>query len=118
MKKICFILTVVALTFGSANAVMVKDLTNQYSFINEGGTEVIDQINGENGALDGTATIAGGQLVLDGGGSAHLPSDILDMDLTSVSLETWFTVNEVTTWARLFDFGGTYDTWGGSGGII
>jgi len=111
MKKVLFVLAVVALTYGAAQAVMVNDLTNRYSFLNSGGTEVVDQINGENGVLDGTATIAGGQLVLDGGGSAHLPGDVLDMDLTSVSFETWFTVSpESTTWARLFDFGGTGGT--------
>jgi hypothetical protein len=115
MKKVLFVMAVVALTYGAAQAVLVSDLTNRYSFLNTGGTEVIDEIRGENGVLDGTAIIADGKLVMDGSGSAHLPGDVLDIGLTSVTIEAWFQDDRTgSNWSRLFDFGGTSGNDGGN----
>jgi hypothetical protein len=88
-------------------------VVNRYSF-NEGDTVAVDSIGGKDGALDGTATISGGKLILDGGGSVHLPGDILDPGLESVTIEAWYTENhDADIWTRLFDFGGTAADGGG-----
>ena len=88
-------------------------VVNRYSF--DGDTAAVDSVGGKDGVLDGTATISGGKLILDGGGSVHLPGDILDPGLESVTIEAWYTENEAgDIWTRLFDFGGT-DASGGGG---
>jgi hypothetical protein len=87
-------------------------IINRYSFT-DGDTVVIDSVNGRDGTLEGTASIAGNKLVLDGGGAAYLPGDVLDLGLTSVTIEVWFDITTDRTWQRLFDFG---DSRGGSGG--
>ncbi len=83
------------------------DIVNRYSF-NDGDTTAVDSVSGKDGILDGTATISGNKLVLDGSGSAHLPGDVLDLALESVTIEAWYTEDEGgNIWTRLFDFGNT-----------
>lgn len=86
------------------------DLVNRYSFTS--GPGAIDSVAGMDGTLEGSAAIAGGQLVLDGGGYASLPADVLQ-DYTSATLEAWFTDEMMSGWARVFDFGDTSDNAGG-----
>ena len=88
------------------------EIVNRYSFT-DGDTTAVDSISGMDGTLEGTATIAGNQLVLDGGGTALLPSDVLDPALESVTIEAWFQISAVSGWQRVFDFG---DTEGNNGG--
>ena len=87
-------------------------IVNRYSFT-DGDTVAVDSVNGRNGTLQGTAVIAGNQLVLDGSGAVNLPADILNIGLQSVTIEAWFTINTATSWQRLFDFGETADNGGG-----
>jgi len=90
------------------------ELVNRYSFT-DGDANAVDSVGGKDGILEGTATISGNKLILDGGGSAHLPSDTLDPNLESVTIEVWYTENQTgDIWTRLFDFGGT-DGGGGGG---
>jgi hypothetical protein len=89
-------------------------IVSRYSF-NDGDTAAIDSVGGKDGTLEGTATISGNKLVLDGAGAAWLPSDVLAADLESVTIEVWYTENHTgDIWSRLFDFGGT-DASGGGG---
>jgi hypothetical protein len=89
------------------------DMINRYSF-NDGDTAAVDSIGGKDGTLTNTATISGNKLVLDGSSAANLPSDVLGMGLTSVTIEAWFQDNSTAdNWCRLFDFG---ETNGGDGG--
>jgi hypothetical protein len=88
-------------------------IVNRYSFT-DGDTAAIDSVGGKDGTLEGTATISGNKLVLDGAGAAWLPSDTLDPGLESVTIEAWYTENETgDIWTRLFDFGGTAEDGGG-----
>ncbi len=88
-------------------------LVHRYSFT-DGDTTAVDSVGGRDGTLEGTATIANNELVLDGGGTVNLPGDILDPALQSVTIEAWFQINTDTTWQRLFDFGGTQGNDGGN----
>lgn len=106
MRQITYIVLLVLIVTLPLRA----DLVNRYSFLS--GTEAIDSVGGMNGSLEGSASIAGGQLVLDGGGFAALPSDVLQ-NYTSASVEAWFTDNMVSGWTRVFDFGDTADGAGG-----
>jgi hypothetical protein len=91
----------------------LASLVNRYSFTGDSGvTSAIDSVGGENGTLAGNAAISGNQLVLDGVDDwVSLPYDVLST-YTSASIEAWFTLNTVSNYARLFDFG---DTSGGNG---
>ena len=91
-------------------------LVNRYSF-NDGDTMAVDSVGGRDGTLEGTATIANNQLVLDGNGGVSLPADILDPALQSVTIEAWFQIGADVTWQRLFDFGGA-DAGGAGGNCI
>jgi hypothetical protein len=106
MKKLVMLLLL------SCGVVTQGAIVNRYSF-KDGDTAAVDSISGMNGTLEGTATIAGNQLVLDGSGAVNLPGDILDLGLQSVTIEAWFEINVATNWQRLFDFG---ETSGGAGG--
>ena len=103
--------TIIALCLSMST---LASLVNRYSFTGDSGvTSAIDSIGGKDGVLEGNAAISGNQLVLDGVDDwVSLPSDVLST-YTSASIEAWFTLDTVSTWARLFDFGET----SGSSGI-
>jgi hypothetical protein len=76
-----------------------------------------DLVGNADGTLFGAATVAGGQLVLPGGGAAKAgdhaqllangANGININTYTNASFESWVTVNdEAELWARIFDFGG------------
>ena len=89
-------------------------LTHRYSFWNEpdGSLVATDSVSQANGIMNGDATVAGGELVLDGttGTDVQLPTGIITNDL-AVSIEVWGTFPNAAvsgsqaTWANLFDFG-------------
>ena len=106
MRQITHIVLLVLL----ATVPLRADLVNRYSFTS--GPGAVDSVGGMDGTLEGSAAIAGGQLVLDGGGYASLPGDVLQ-DYTSATLEAWFTDDLMSGWARVFDFGDTSDGAGG-----
>jgi hypothetical protein len=88
-------------------------IVNRYSF-NDGDTTAIDSVSGKDGTLEGTATISGNRLVLDGSGAAvWLPSDTLDPALTAVTVECWIEVSSPATWARGWEFGASDGSNGG-----
>jgi len=108
-----FFLISFVLVFG-LGVVAQGEIVNRYSFT-DGDTAAIDSVSGKDGTLEGTATISGNKLVLDGAGAAWLPSDVLAADLESVTIEAWYTESHTgDIWSRLFDFGGT-DSSGGGG---
>ena len=108
-KQFYIILFTLVLSLG---VVAQGGLVHRYSFT-DGDTVAVDSVGGMNGTLTGTATISGNQLVLDGSGGVNLPSNVLDPELQSVTIEFWFEVSTVVSWQRVFDFG---ETVGGSGG--
>lgn len=76
-------------------------LIDRYSFT----TDASDSVGGNNGTLEGTATVSGGALQLDGtAGYVSLPSDFVS-GLHSFTMEVWFTWSDNGAWSRLFDFG-------------
>ena len=95
----------IAIVFG-LGVIAHGGLVHRYSFT-DGDTTAVDSVGGRDGTLEGTATIANNQLVLDGSGAVNLPADILDPALQSVTIEAWFQISADTSWQRLFDFGGT-----------
>jgi hypothetical protein len=82
------------------------ELKNRYSFA----TDATDSVSGANGTLQGSASVADGQLVLDGedGSAVQLPSNILS-NFNAVTIEAWATYPDNPGWARLFDFGDSND---------
>lgn len=80
-------------------------LTHRYSFA---GT-ADDSVGTANGTLNGSATVSGGQLVLDGADGSYLdlPADGINIATNkAITLEAWATVDAANgTWARLFEFG-------------
>lgn len=81
-------------------------LAHRYSFT----SDASDSIGGANGTLMGTATVSGGQLVLDGSSGCYLnlPASQLNIATnTAMTFDTWVTFGNQTTWAELFAFGNT-----------
>ncbi len=89
------------LTAGSAHAA----LTHQYTF-NVG---LADRVGGATGQAFGAAAVnAAGQLVLPGGANDYvgLNGDEINVaNYTDLTIEAWFTINQVAAWQRVFDFG-------------
>lgn len=82
-----------------------------YTFDQEEGKLVTDDFgNGNSLELKGSASLAPGRkgkaLKLDGkdGSYGQLPADILSRT-TETTISTWFKLDEVTTFTRIFDFG-------------
>ena len=108
LKKL--IILIVMFSCISAQGVVI----HRYSF-DDGDTLVYDSVGGKDGTLEGTATISGNMLVLDGSGAAAwLPSDTLDAGLTDVTIEAWVELGTASTWARAWDFGATSGSNGGN----
>jgi hypothetical protein len=74
-----------------------------------------DSVGTAHATLNGTATLSGGALVLPGGGArtnyASVPISATLSAASSLTVETWFTTNADTNWAKVWMFG----TPGGSG---
>ena len=111
-------------TFSNSVAVTVSTYTNQavlmhrYSFSDNPNTAttVADSVPGNSptwdGTLNGSATLNGSQLVLDGSyGFVQFPAGIIT-NLDAVSVETWASFGSIPNWAVLFAFG---DTTGSTG---
>lgn len=102
----------VVASFGGLNATnsltvisLPAVLAHRYSF---NGTEASDSVGGANGTLMGNATVAGGQLVLDGsfGSYVDLPANQISLATnTAVTFEAWVSFGNQATWAYLFGFG-------------
>lgn len=76
-------------------------LIHRYSFTND----ARDSAGTADGTLAGGATIAGGQVLLDGSsGYVNLPNNLVST-LTNVTFEAWITDNGSAGWARIYDFG-------------
>jgi alpha-L-arabinofuranosidase len=82
-------------------------LLHRYSFTN-GDSGAVDSIGGQNGTLQGGATISGNAVQLDGANDyVNLPSNLIT-GFTSVTFEAWFTCAASSgTWTRIWDFGDT-----------
>ena len=81
-------------------------LAHRYSFT----SDASDSIGGANGTLHGTATVSGGQLVLDGSSGCYLslPGSLINISTNpAVTIEAWVTFGNATAWAELFAFGNT-----------
>ncbi len=77
-------------------------LTHRYSF----DTDASDSVGTAHGILQGSATVTGGSLVLDGnpGTYLELPAGMLE-SYDDVTVDAWVTFNTASTWARLWYFG-------------
>jgi hypothetical protein len=81
-------------------------LAHRYSFT----TDASDSVGGANGTLMGTASVSGGQLVLDGSSGCYLDLPASQINLATnvaVSFDAWVAFGAPTTWAELFAFGNT-----------
>lgn len=79
-------------------------LAHRYSFT----TDASDSVGGANGTLNGTATVSGGQLVLDGtpGTYLDLPGNVINIATnTAVTFDLWVTFGNQSIWSYLFGFG-------------
>ena len=79
-------------------------LAHRYSFT----TDASDSVGGVNGTLMGTASVSGGQLVLDGSSGCYLdlPGNMINIATNrAVTVEAWVTFGSIAQWNRLFDFG-------------
>jgi hypothetical protein len=105
--------TKIVASFGGLNATntltvvsLPAVLAHRYSFT----TDASDSVGGANGTLMGTATVSGGQLVLDGTAGCYvdLPGGTLNIATNSaVTVEAWVSFGNPATWAYLFGFGNT-----------
>lgn len=103
--------TTVVASFGGLSATntltavsVPAKLTHRYGFT----SDASDSVGGANGTTQGSATVAGGQLVLDGtyGCYLDLPGDAINMATNrAVTIEAWVTFGSIQQWCRLFDFG-------------
>ncbi len=77
-------------------------MTHRYSFA----SDVSDSVGTANGTLMGSATITGGQAVLDGTAGTYVdfPNDLLT-NYDSLTMEVWVTDTGSAGWARVWDFG-------------
>lgn len=105
--------TKVVASFGGLNATntltvisLPAVLAHRYSFT----TDASDSVGGANGTIMGTASVSGGQLVLDGnlGSYVDLPGGVINIATNSaVTIEAWVSFGAPATWAYLFGFGNT-----------
>ncbi len=111
MKNPILMLNVLALA-ATAGLAGGATLANRYSYSQ--GAELVDSAGGNTGVLVNSASVSGGQLMLDGAGtgpgaSSMQFSSTLDMGgnfgPTGVTIETWYTDAGTGTWGKLFTFG-------------
>ncbi len=86
------------------NPTLVAGLLHRWSFNNGA-----DTVGGAHATLTGTATYGGGQLQLPGGGAFvnYASADIGNTlsNHASITVETWFTLNQLTDWSKVWMFG-------------
>jgi hypothetical protein len=99
--------TLTATYLGQTNSATVTvqnvgELAHRYSFT----TDANDSVGTAHGALQGSATVAGGALVLDGSGGTYveLPPGLLE-GYNAVTIDSWVTFNTSPSWIRLWYFG-------------
>ncbi len=82
-----------------ANAAMV----HRYSF----DTDASDSIGGADGTLVNGASVSGGQALFDGSNDyVNLDASTIAIDtFTTLTIESWWTHDDLTRWQRVFDFG-------------
>jgi hypothetical protein len=80
----------------------VATLTHRYSFT----SDPSDSVGAANGVLQGSASVSGGSLILDGvpGSYLDLGAGLID-GYSDVTVDTWVSFNAAQTWARLWYFG-------------
>jgi hypothetical protein len=101
--------TTVVATYGAASVTnsltvvsLPTTLAHRYSFT----SDASDSIGGANGTFVGTASVSGGQLVLDGGGYVSLPGNVINIPTyAAVTFEAWATIGNTPQWSHLFEFG-------------
>jgi hypothetical protein len=84
-----------------------NSLIHRYSFSETSGSSTADSVGGAawNGALNGGATLGGGQVTLDGSsGNVQLPAGIVS-GLDALTIEAWVNFGRPQAWAALYDFG-------------
>jgi len=80
---------------------LTQHLKHRYLFA----TDAADFIGTAHGTMQGGATVAGGQLQLNGTSAyVDLPAGILN-GLEAITLEAWVSNSVTATWSRIFDFG-------------
>ena len=111
--------TAVTVASAPATLIVVSDtvtLKHRYSFSETSGTSVKDSVGTANGTLNGTGTLGGGQLALDGtDGYVNLPNGIISSLGDNGTIEAWFTYDGGPAWSRMFDFGSQVDGEDGTG---
>src|SRR5262249_27103847 len=98
----------VSLLLATSIELHAQTLTHRYSFNDTAGSPTArDSVGGTtwNGTLQGTASLDGSMLQLDGGGFVTLPSGLIT-NYTQVSVEFWasYAPNNAN-WTRTFAFG-------------
>jgi hypothetical protein len=98
--------TITKLLFAFSSGLLISSsaqaaLIHRYSFANDAN----DSVGTANGTLAGGASVAGGQVMLDGSsGYVDLPNNLVS-NLTNITFEAWVTDNGSAGWARIYDFG-------------
>ena len=87
-----------------------SSLIHRYSFSETSGTTTADSVGGSawNGTVNGTATLASGQLQMDGteAGYVQLPAGVVS-NLSAITIETWASFGPtLANYCVLFGFGG------------
>jgi len=89
----------------AAPGISRADIKHRFSFTNDAS----DSVGGANGTLMGSATVSGGQVVLNDATQDYVDLPIGDTigNLTNATFETWFTWDHYLGqfWSRIFDFG-------------
>ncbi len=81
-------------------------MKHRYSFNETSGTVAKDSVGTADGALVGNATLAGGQVTLDGTDAyVDLPNGIVGALGDNATFEFWYSYDGGPVWSRVFDFG-------------
>lgn len=79
---------------------------HRYTFNETEGTVINDSVGTAHGEAIGGVTLGGGQATLNGiDGYINLPNGIISELGADATIELWFSHDQPTTWARIYDFG-------------